>query len=207
MSSINTSSSLGIRSVIQSGKNANPGPVIRDAHPDNSSELRTGNPGTTQTDGKNATPGPVIRDAHPDNSSELRTGNPDSTHAGGKTIPDPGQSPIRSSTQDSEAATHAGSHTPSQVATAHDTAQKLVATTLIKPILAQARAARDAPAPWGQTQAEKQFGALLDNRIADDISKASSFPIAQRIADQILKNSPVTEQPTPPTHKPMDIFG
>ncbi len=109
-------------------------------------------------------------------------------------------------------------HTPAQAAEALDTAQKLVSTTLIKPILSQARAARDAPAPWGQTQAEKQFGALLDNRIADDIAKASGFPIAQRIADQILKNTPVDldqleqlSQPathlTPETYTPVDIFG
>ena len=104
--------------------------------------------------------------------------------------------------------------TPREIS-ALDTAQKLVSTTLIKPILAQARAARDAPAPWGQTQAEKQFGALLDNRIADDIAKASNFPIAQRIADQILKNSPIIDiqpnniQPNniPATYSPVDIFG
>lgn len=88
---------------------------------------------------------------------------------------------------------------------AADTAEKLVATTLIKPILAQARAARNAPAPWGQTQAEKQFGALLDNRIADDIARASNFPITQRIAEQILKNTPITDLPS--TYTPVDIFG
>jgi len=87
-----------------------------------------------------------------------------------------------------------------------DTAQKLVSTTLIKPILAQARAARDAPAPWGQTQAEKQFGALLDNRIADDISRASNFNIARRIADQMLKNMPVSDDAQQP-HTPVDILG
>ena len=95
---------------------------------------------------------------------------------------------------------------------AKDTAEKLIATTLIKPILAQARAARDAPAPWGQTQAEKQFGALLDNRIADDIAKSSNFPIAQRIADQILSNAPIQDASTNPAqntpkYTPVDIFG
>ena len=95
-----------------------------------------------------------------------------------------------------------------QEAEAKDTAEKLIATTLIKPILAQARAARDAPAPWGQTQAEKQFGALLDNRIADDIAKSSSFPIAQRIADQIMSNAPIQDtQQSAPKYTPVDIFG
>lgn len=91
-------------------------------------------------------------------------------------------------------------------AKALDTAQKLVSTTLIKPILAQARETRDAPAPWGQTQGEKQFGSLLDNRIADDIARASNFPIAQRIAEQILKNSPI-DSPSTIQHTPVDLFG
>ncbi|MFK7758994.1 MAG: hypothetical protein AB8C13_03485 [Phycisphaerales bacterium] len=98
-------------------------------------------------------------------------------------------------------------------ASALDTAQKLIATTLIKPILAQARASNNAPPPFNQTQAEKQFGALLDNKIADDISKASSFPIAQRIADKIIAGSPVSavetldQQPKALPQPSVDIFG
>lgn len=103
-------------------------------------------------------------------------------------------------------ATYAAQELTPREAKALDTAQKLVATTLIKPILAQARAARDAPAPWGQTQAEKQFGALLDNRLADDISKASNFNIAQRIAEQMLRNMPEIDE-AQTTHTPVDIFG
>lgn len=149
----------------------------------------------------------------------LRTGSSDETNAQ-KTPTNPDDLLRAATTPES---IRSGSpviphHTPAQAAEALDTAQKLVSTTLIKPILSQARAARDAPAPWGQTQAEKQFGGLLDNRIADDIAKASSFPIAQRIADQILKNTPVDldqleqlSQPathlTPETYTPVDIFG
>ncbi len=101
--------------------------------------------------------------------------------------------------------------TEARIATAQRTAEQLIATTLIKPILAQVRASNNAPPPFGQTQAEKQFGSLLDNRIADDIAKASNFPIAQRIAGQMLRNSialPDT-QPIDPTftHSPVDIFG
>lgn len=138
------------------------------------------------------------------NTNTERTGSGGATSEG-KVIPDPNRNPLTRAHDNTEAAARQGSTPNPREAHALDTAQKLVSTTLIKPILAQARAARDAPAPWGQTQAEKQFGALLDNRIADDIAKASNFPIAQRIADQILKNSPVIDQP--PHYTPTDIFG
>tara|TARA_R110002072_G_scaffold85547_1_gene193707 strand:+ start:1302 stop:1835 length:534 start_codon:yes stop_codon:yes gene_type:complete len=131
----------------------------------------------------------------------------------GKVAPDPDRNPITRAPDSTEAiASSDGTKVTAKVtaeeAKALDTAQKLVSTTLIKPILAQARAARDAPAPWGQTQAEKQFGALLDNRLSDDIAKASNFPIAQRIADQILKNSPIdSAAQNQPTYTPVDLFG
>lgn len=124
-----------------------------------------------------------------------------------------GQHPLSAATGTEANAARANPVSPAE-AKALDTAHKLVSTTLIKPILAQARAARDAPAPWGQTQAEKQFGSLLDNRIADDIAKSSSFPIAQRIAQNILKNSQaidpaVLQAPQQPVQQytPTDIFG
>ena len=131
----------------------------------------------------------------------------------GKVAPDPDRNPITRAPDSTEAiASSDGTKVTAKVtaeeAKALDTAQKLVSTTLIKPILAQARAARDAPAPWGQTQAEKQFGALLDNRIADDIAKSSNFPIAQRIADQILSNAPIQDpEQSTPQYTPVDIFG
>jgi len=175
MSSINTSNSLGIQSVIASGKRAtNPADSPLQPGPNHGNGIRAGENDSVNTEGKTPSdPDALLRG--PADGNEVRT----------DTVVTP------------------------QEASALNTAQKLIATTLIKPILADARAARDAPAPWGQTQAEKQFGGLLDNRIADDISKASNFPIAQRIADQILKNSPVVDtQPTPQaTYTPMDIFG
>ena len=142
-----------------------------------------------------------------------------STYPVGKQPVDPNRNPLSAApnhgsnddTESPAAARQDALPTPRE-AKALDTAQKLVATTLIKPILAQARATRDAPAPWNQTQAEKQFGALLDNRLADDISKASNFAIAKRIADQILKNSSIidiqqTNPQSPPQYAPTDIFG
>lgn len=141
-----------------------------------------------------------------------RTGSGDATNTG--KVSTAGQSPIRAADTGTESNAAIANPVSPAEAKALDTAHKLVSTTLIKPILAQARATRDAPAPWGQTQAEKQFGSLLDNRIADDIAKSSSFPIAQRIAQNILKNSQaidpaVLQAPQQPVQQytPTDIFG
>ena len=174
----------------------------------------------------NYTPPPIIpaaKRATDPNASPLQPASRNTDRTGSTDQTNPQKTPtnpddlLRAATIP-ESIRNGAHHTPAQATEALDTAQKLVSTTLIKPILAQARAARDAPAPWGQTQAEKQFGALLDNRIADDVTKASGFPIAQRIADQILKNTPIDldqleqlSQPathlTPETYTPVDIFG
>ncbi len=146
----------------------------------------------------------------PNHGNGIRAEADESVNTTGKTPTEPGNH-LRAADNGSEA--RANNPANPREASALDTAQKLIATTLIKPILADARAARNAPAPWGQTQAEKQFGSLLDNRIADDISKASNFPIAQRIAEQIIKNSPsLNLQPDaqpglPAIYTPVDIFG
>lgn len=83
--------------------------------------------------------------------------------------------------------------TPSEART---TAQQLVATTFIVPILRQMRESSHAPAPWGPTTAEKNFGPMLDAKIADQIVSASDMPIVERITNTILRN---TGQPVPTT--------
>jgi|GEM_PF-2347615 len=159
--------------------------------------------------GKQLHIGGQLRPAHPNETArKAETPLPE-----GKVIPDPNRNRLTRAHDNTEAtASNDGTKVDAKLiaaeAKALDTAQKLVSTTLIKPILAQARASRDAPAPWGQTQAEKQFGALLDNRISDDIAKASNFPIAQRIADQIMRNTPIDSNAlNQPTHTPVDLFG
>tara|TARA_R110002096_G_scaffold435816_6_gene663423 strand:+ start:58426 stop:58953 length:528 start_codon:yes stop_codon:yes gene_type:complete len=157
--------------------------------------------------GKQIYTGGPLRPAHP-NETARSAGTP---LPEGKVIPDPNRNRLTRAHDSTEATATkdgTGNKVSAQELKALDTAQKLVSTTLIKPILAQARASRDAPAPWGQTQAEKQFGALLDNRISDDIAKASNFPIAQRIADQIMRNTPIDSTAlNQPTHTPVDLFG
>ena len=77
---------------------------------------------------------------------------------------------------------------------ARTAAEQLVATTFIKPILAQVRESNNAPAPFGPTQAEKQFGSLLDNQLADEIAKAAQFPIVDRLVSEFTKHLPASTQ-------------
>ncbi|MFK7882592.1 MAG: hypothetical protein AB8F26_00225 [Phycisphaerales bacterium] len=75
---------------------------------------------------------------------------------------------------------------------ARDAAEKLVSTTLIEPILKEVRANNRAAAPFAPTQAEKQFGSLLDHRLANDIVASSNFPIVDRLAQDLLRSGGVT---------------
>lgn len=72
---------------------------------------------------------------------------------------------------------------------AEEAARKLVATTLVEPILKEARENNRAAPPFAPTQAEKQFGSLLDHRLANEIVSASNFPIVERLARDVLQTS------------------
>lgn len=71
---------------------------------------------------------------------------------------------------------------------ARKAAQGLVSTTFIEPILKQARESNDAPPPFGPSRVEKQFGALLDTSLAEEIVQASDFPLVDRIAADLSKH-------------------
>ena len=73
-------------------------------------------------------------------------------------------------------------------AEARTAAEGLVATSFIKPVLQQVRDSNNAPAPFGPTQAEKQFGSLLDNQLADEIVHASQFSIVDRIVENFTRH-------------------
>lgn len=88
------------------------------------------------------------------------------------------------------------------IAKARSAAEGLVSTTFIEPILKQVRESNNTPPPFGPSSAEKQFSALLDTKLADEIVHAANFPLVERISKQLLSN-----MPTPPAvdHKPIDI--
>lgn len=74
-------------------------------------------------------------------------------------------------------------------ARAQEAAEELVAITFVQPILAQLRETNNAAAPFGPTPAEKQFGSLQDARLAQDIVRASRFPLVDRLARNMLNKS------------------
>ncbi|MFI4898535.1 MAG: hypothetical protein ACIARR_11995 [Phycisphaerales bacterium JB059] len=77
----------------------------------------------------------------------------------------------------------------SREARAQEAAEELVAITFVQPILAQLRETNNAAAPFGPTPAEKQFGSLQDARLAQDIVRASRFPLVDRLARNMLSDS------------------
>ncbi len=79
------------------------------------------------------------------------------------------------------------SRTPEQIA--RESAESLVAITLVQPILAQLRETNQAAPPFEPTPAEKQFRALQDARLAQDIVRHAKFPLVERVARGVLKQS------------------
>lgn len=65
---------------------------------------------------------------------------------------------------------------------AREAAEQLLSVTFIQPVLKQVREMNDAPPPWGPTQAEKQFGPMLDAKLADQLIKAARLPIIERLS-------------------------
>lgn len=89
---------------------------------------------------------------------------------------------------------------------AKEAAEKLVATTFVKPILSEARKMDNAPAPFKPTQAEEMFGAMLDNTIADELVAKLNLPLAQRMTREMIDRIPESEREELAT-KRVDIIG
>jgi len=63
-----------------------------------------------------------------------------------------------------------------------EAAEQLVAVTFIEPILREAREVRSTEGPFGVTQAEKQFGSMLDAATAKDMVRSWDFPLVDKLA-------------------------
>lgn len=81
-------------------------------------------------------------------------------------------------------------------------AEQLVSATFIVPMLASVRESSMAVEPFAPTPAEKQFGALLDQRVADEIVKSSNLPIVDRLVRDIGARSRMAPQPASPAPEP-----
>lgn len=75
---------------------------------------------------------------------------------------------------------------------ARDAAERLVAATLIEPLLKSMRASNNAAEPFAPTQAEKQLQALADTATAHDLVRKANFPIVDRMARDLLAKSEAT---------------
>jgi Rod binding domain-containing protein len=69
---------------------------------------------------------------------------------------------------------------------ARSTAEQLVAVAFIQPLLKQMRESSTAPPPFAPTQAERQFGSLMDASLAQEIVRAQQFPLVDRLARHLL---------------------
>jgi len=69
---------------------------------------------------------------------------------------------------------------------AKDAARQLVSIALVQPLLAQLRETSQAAPPFAPTSAERQFRAMSDAQLAQDIVKAGNFPLIDVLARQML---------------------
>ncbi len=66
-------------------------------------------------------------------------------------------------------------------------AEDLVAISFIVPMLSQIRQQSQAAPPFAATSAEKQFGALLDQRTASNIVRSSNLSIVNQVEQQLRR--------------------
>lgn len=76
-------------------------------------------------------------------------------------------------------------------------AEQLVSITFVQPILAQVREAKDAAPPFAPTSAEKQFGSLMDARMAHEIVHGARLPMVERLARDLLARSGERKEASP----------
>lgn len=74
---------------------------------------------------------------------------------------------------------------------AREAAKGLVASAFIVPMLAEIRESSRAVGPFAPTLAEKRFGPILDQQIADQVMQNSNFRIVDAIVDRFEKGERV----------------
>lgn len=89
-----------------------------------------------------------------------------------------------------------GRAAPTDADREREAAQQLVAVTFIEPILRQAREVRSSEGPFGMTQAEKQFGGMIDAATAKSMVRSWDFPLVDRLARD-MRAAVGKQEPTP----------
>ena len=70
--------------------------------------------------------------------------------------------------------------------------RKLVAEAFIRPLLAQVRDQNNAAAPFGPTDAEKRFGPMIDQVVADSMTRPDRFPMVKAVERSMLARLEMT---------------
>jgi Rod binding domain-containing protein len=68
-------------------------------------------------------------------------------------------------------------------------AEQFVAQTFVNPILKQFRESDRTPPPFAPSQGEKQFRALMDAELAQQLVQSQRFPLVDRLAHDLLRHS------------------
>lgn len=89
----------------------------------------------------------------------------------------------------SRADRRAGNQSRSAEQRSREAAEQFVSITFLQPVLKQLRSASMAQGPFAPSAAEKQFQSLYDAELAQRLTKASSWPLVDRIAADLLKGS------------------
>ena len=76
---------------------------------------------------------------------------------------------------------------------ARESAEQLVAISLVQPVLKQLRDSDRAAPPFAPTQAERQFRSLMDAELAQRLVRASNFPLVDRLARDLLTRTQTTD--------------
>lgn len=73
-----------------------------------------------------------------------------------------------------------------------DQSRKLVAEAFIRPLLAQIREQNNAAAPFAPGDAEKRFGPLIDQAVADSMTRPDRFPMVKAVERSMLARLEMT---------------
>jgi len=68
-------------------------------------------------------------------------------------------------------------------------ARDLVAVSLVQPLLKEWREAEQSPPPFGPGQAEKQFRAMQDANLAQELTRAQRFPLVERLTRDLRRGA------------------
>lgn len=72
------------------------------------------------------------------------------------------------------------------IATLKTESRKLVAESFIRPILARIRATNNAAPPFGPTTTEERFGPMIDQLVADAMTRPDRFPMVEAVERSML---------------------